>query len=191
MTTHHTDEKKPARGGLVENAHMNELDYVEQRSSKTLEITRQTYDDLHERAYKLATVLVAGGGAVTAYVLSRAGGAAGHMGWAPLAALALSWFGIAAQLIWHSLTSQELSPGNAARNLLGYYDARVAEGREIEDALRVTRRAELEAEQLRLDAYKRGCVQRAETIDRAYKAIAIASPLVPLVVAALIKFLGL
>lgn len=170
---------------------MNELDYVEQRSSKTLEVTRQTYDDLHERAYKLATVLVAGGGAVTAYVLSKVGVATDSMGWAPLAALALSWFGVAAQLIWHSLTSQEVSPGNAVRNLLGYYDARLAEGHEKEGALRVTRKAELEAEQLRLDAYKRGCVLRAEAIDRAYKAIAIASPLVPMVVAALIKWLGL
>lgn len=190
MTTHHTDGKKTAQGGLIENARMNELDYVEQRSSKTLEVARQAYDDLHERAYKLTTVLVAGGGAVTAYVLSKVGTTTDSIVWAPLAALALSWFGIAAQLIWHSLTSQIVSPGNSARNLLGYFDARLQEGHAQESALRVTRRAELEAEQLRLDAYKSGCIQRAEAIDRAYKAISIASPLVPAVVAAWIKWFG-
>ncbi len=187
MSTHHTDEKKPADGGLVENASMNELDYVEQRSSKTLEVARQTYDDLHERAYKLATVLVAGGGAVTAYVLSKVGVVASSISWAPLAALALSWFGIAALLIWQGLTSREVSPGNAARNLLGYFDARVVEGYEKDAALQVTRKAELDAEQKRLDAYKQGCIQRAEAIDVAYKSIAIASPLVPLTVMAVIK----
>jgi len=191
MTTHHTDEKKPALGGLIENRCMNELDYVEQRSTKTLEVARQAYDDLHERAYKLATVLVTGGGAVTAYVLSKAGAATSSIGWAPLAGLALSWFVIAAYLIWCSLTSNELSPGNSARNLLGYYDARLGEGHSKVSALDVTRRAELDAEQKRLDEYKCGCIQRAKAIDRAYKAIAIASPLVPISVAAVIKFLDL
>lgn len=191
MTTHHSVEKKPARGGLIENGPMNKLDYVEQRSSKTLEVARQTYDDLHERGYKLATVLVAGGGAVAAYALSNAAGEKGVLSWAPLGAMALSWFGIAGQLVWVGLTSRDVSPGNAARNLLGYFDARIDAGQDDQSALLETRKAELDLEQIRFDDYKAGCISRATAIDLAYKSIAVVSPIAPLAVIGAIKFFGL
>lgn len=190
MTTKHTDEKKPARSGLVHNADMDVLDYAEARSAKTVEVARKSYDDLHERAYKLATVLVGGGGAVGAYTLGKLAPGADPVAWAPLAALALSWLGTAAHLIWVAATSRAVSPGNGPENLLSYHKARLADGWSVEEAIRITREAELALEQARLRTYLQGCNERAEAIDRAYKAVAIASPAAPLVTALLIKWLA-
>lgn len=173
---------------------MDHLDYVEQRTARTLEVLRKSYDDLHERAYKFATVLVAGGGAAGAYALGKFSPVVAPITWAPLAALALSWFGVAAYLMWCGTTSRELSPGNGPENMLSQYDQwntyltsvqTVALQEQIDKlALERTRKDELALEQRRLTAYSEGCVYRADAIDAAYKLAAICSPLVPAVVAA-------
>lgn len=190
MTTHHADEKNPADGGLSDNPSMDVLDYVEDRAGKTVEVARKAYDDLHERVYKLATVLVGGGGAVGAYALSKVAEDPGATLWAPLGALSLSWLATAAQLIWVGATSRAASPGNGPKNLLGYYRARVDEKWNAEDAFRITREAELDLLQGRISAYNDGCISRAEAVDRAYKTVAIASPLVPMATALIIRWLG-
>ncbi|QTW18108.1 hypothetical protein [Comamonas kerstersii] len=166
------------------------LDYVDQKSSLSLEVARKSYDDLHERAYKLATLLVGGGGSVGAYAVSKLSPLSEYMAWAPLAALAVTWFVIAAHLIWVAATSREVSPGNGPKNLLGYYSARVKDGWSEEKAFTITREQELELMQQRLRAYANGCNIRADAIDCAYKAVAIASPLVPLATAAVLRVFG-
>lgn len=190
MTEQHTDEKKPAQGGLGHNAKMDVLDYAEARSTKTVEVARKAYDDLHERAYKLATVLVGGGGAVGAYTLGKLAPESDPMTWGPLAALSLSWLGTAAHLIWVAATSRTVSPGNGPENLLSYHKDRLRDGWTAEDAFRITREAELALEQARIRTYSQGCNERAEAIDRAYKAVAMASPAAPLVTALLLKYLA-
>lgn len=176
-------EKKPAVGGLLENAGMEPLAYVEDRTEKTMAVLRHAYDDLHERAYKLATVLVAGAGGAGAYALGKIGGTGGAIAWAPLAALALSWLGVAACLVWRGATARDLSPGNGPKNLLGYYDERLATLKDADQAMEQTRRAELVLQQKRIGQYETGCIERADAIDLAYKSAAICSALVPVVVA--------
>lgn len=170
---------------------MDILTYTEEVAAKSLEVAREAYDELHERAYKLATVLVTGGGAVGAFALSRLATSSTPVGWAPLAALALSWFAIAALLILGGATSKLLSPGNGPRNLRSYYSARLAEypGDEAK-ALELTRDAELDLLQVRLRAYTHGSTVRSMAIDRAYWCIALCSPSVPLIVAAVCVGLG-
>lgn len=163
---------------------MDTLDYVEARTDKTMAVLRQSYDDLHERAYKLATVLVAGGGAAGAYALGKIGVAdASVLSWAPIAALALSWFGNAAWLMWRGATSRQLSPGNGPKNLLGYHGERLSTLQDPVLAMEHTRLSELDLQQKRIRAYEDGCVNRADAIDLAYKIAAVGSPLVPAVIA--------
>lgn len=163
---------------------MDIISYTEAVAAKSLEVARHAYDDLHERAYKLTTVLVTGGGAVGALALSRIGSPTGSIGWAPLAALALSWFAIAGLLVLGGATSKLLSPGNGPKHLRDYFAARLKEyPDDREKALEITRGAELDLMQKRLRAYTDGCTARAHAIDRAYRSVALCSPLVPLVVA--------
>ncbi len=184
------DVKNPAVGELLENAGMDPLGYVEDRTEKTMAVLRHAYDDFHERAYKLATVLVAGAGAAGAYALGKVGSAGGVMAWAPLAGLSLSWMGVAACLVWRGATTRELSPGNGPKNLLGYYDERLGTLQNEAQALEQTRRAELALQQKRIGEYEAGCVARAHSIDMAYKSAAVCSPLVPAIVAAVCLLLA-
>lgn len=165
------------------------LAYVEEVTANTLSVLRQSYDDLHERTYKLATWLVAGGGAVGAYAITQFATGTSPLRWAPLAGLSLCWFGVAGPLIWRSMASESLSPGNGPKNLLNYYEARLAEPEATpENALRMTRRAELNLAQGRIREYADACVRRAEAMDLAYKAVTVASPAVIAVVALFVSF---
>lgn len=188
--------KKPALGGLDltgyhEDQPMSQnttspdevLAYAESVSGGTLAVLRQSYDDLHERANKLSTWLIAGGGGVGAYALAQMAEKAPALHWAPLAALSLCWFGIAGPLIWSGATSTKLSPGNGPRNLLAYYAERLKDGIGPADALSQTREAELGLVQRRIRDYSDACVRRAEAIDIAYKATAALSPTVVAAVA--------
>lgn len=157
---------------------MEMLDYIEKRTTNTLEYVRKSYDDLHDRAYKLATLLVAGGGAMISYAAGKIAQEVAPIAWAPIAALALSWFAIAGLLVWKGATTTQISPGNGPKNIKGYFRARMAESSNETAALAATREAELDLEQIRLTGYIDGCMQRAGAIDLAYKTVAIASPLV-------------
>lgn len=179
-----TDESARAATGARNNGGMEMLDYVQNRSDQTMAVLRQAYDDLHERAYKLATVLVAGGGGAGAYALGKLAAEARAITWAPMAALALVWFGAAGVLVWRATTSRELSPGNGPKNLLGYYAERLVALGDGDAALEHTRLAEMDLQQARIRAYEAGCIERAAALDGAYKAVAVCSPAVPLVVAA-------
>lgn len=161
------------------------LAYAESVSGGTMAVLRQSYDDLHERANKLATWLIAGGGGVGAYALAQMAEKAPALHWAPLAALSLCWFGIAGPLIWSGATSTKLSPGNGPHNVLKYHAARLKEGSAAPEALRQTREAELALVQRRIRDYSDACVRRAEAIDIAYKAVAALSPTVVSLVALL------
>lgn len=158
------------------------IEYVERRASATLDYVRKSYDDLYERAYKLATLLLGGGGGMTAYAMSQLSPDTSPLTWAPIGALALTWFGIAGALLWRGALSKLVSPGNGPENLLGYFQARRKDGWGEMDSLAVTRRAELDADQVRLRSYIQGCEARADAIDCAYKSLAIFSPLTPLTV---------
>lgn len=166
------------------------LEYAERRSGKTLEVARKAYDDLHERAYKLATVLVAGAGSVGAYALGKLAADAQPVTWAPLAAMSLSWFSVAGYLVWRGMVARPMSPGNGSANLYEYYDALLKLGRDEGQALADTRREELQVEQRRIAKYSQGCSARAAAIDTAYKTLVIVSPLTPLTTWVSLRLLG-
>lgn len=164
------------------------LNYVEGVTANTLTVLRQSYDDLHERTYKLATWLVTGGGAVAAYAITQFAAGTDPLRWAPLAGLSLCWFGVAGPLIWNGMAAESLSPGNGAKNLLNYYEARLAEpGSTAAGALKMTRRAELNLAQQRIREYSDACVRRAEAMDFAYKAVTVASPSVIAVISVIVS----
>jgi hypothetical protein len=171
------------------------LDYAESVSEKTLEVARKSYDELHERVYKLATVLAAGAGAIGAYALGKIGEPAAVIQWASLGGLSISWFAIAGVLMVRGATSRLVSPGNGPDNIRKYFEARLAEqpegdaGRD-DAAMTITRQAELDLKQKRLKGYIDGCDARSNAVDLAYMSVAF-SPLVPLAVIALLFALGL
>lgn len=162
---------------------MEHLDYVEHRAADTIKVLRDSYDHLHERVFKFASLLLAGGGGVGAFSLGKIGQPA--ITWAPLAALAVFWFATAALLMWKGATSNRLSPGNGPAHMLEYFKDRLAESQDAAAALEVTRRAELDLQQSRIKRYIDACNTRSSAIDLAYKVAAIGSPVVALVVATL------
>lgn len=166
------------------------LEYAESVSEKTLEVARKTYDELHERVYKLATVLAAGAGATGAYALGKIDDPSAIVQWAPLGVLSLIWFAIAGVIIVRGSTSRIVSPGNGPDNVMRYYEARLAEqpacsASSNEDALRITRQAELDLKQARLRRYIDGCNARSDAVDFGYISVAV-SPLGPLLAIAVL-----
>lgn len=147
---------------------MEMLDYVESRSTKTLEVLRHDYDDLHERAHKLVVILLGGGSATGAYALAKVGSSPA-IAWAPVAALALVWLGTAAVLAMFGMRGKDVRAGNDPDNLTEYFAAKMTDGMSAEEALVATRRAELSLEQGRINTYRAACNERAEPLDLAYK----------------------
>lgn len=180
---------KAANSRIPQKAKLEDVDilaYTERVAATSLEVTRSAYNDLHERAYKLATLLVAGGGGLGTYALGKFGNKAAPLEWAPLAALALGWFLIAAVLVLRAAISKELSPGNGPKNLRAYFQARLSEHPEQPAvALEKTRNAELDLLQIRIDGYREGCIARALALDSAYRWMVIGSPTVLAIVAIL------
>lgn len=163
---------------------MDALKFVEERGGRALEIVRKGYDDLHERAYKLATLLLAGGGAMAAYALGRIGVVAALVEWLPIAVLALFWLVAAARLVWGGATSQDVPYGVSPGKLLGYYDGWIAAAKAPEDALERLRREDVRLEDERIRAYADACIRRAEAIDRTYKLAAVTAPSLAAIAAA-------
>lgn len=182
---------------------MDILEYAESVSEKTLEVARKSYDDLHERAYKLGTVLGAGAGAIGAYALGKVSDPNAIIQWAPLGTLSVAWFLIVGMLLRTGLTSRAVSPGNGPANIRSYFKARLSEQvaqiaetnqEELDaarlNALKITREAELDLRQSRLARFIEAGDARARAVDRAYRQLAW-SPIAPLVTIGLLKFLCL
>ena len=168
------------------------LEYVESQSEKSLNVARKSYDDLHERVYKLAIMLTGGAGAIGAYALGKMGVAGATIQWVPLAILSVWWFAVAGLLVVRGATSREVSPGNGPDNIRNYYAARLAEQPEGEEdqrgaALLITREAELDLQQVRIKKYTAGCTARSKAIDDAYKRVS-RSPIAPALAAVAIYF---
>jgi hypothetical protein len=171
---------------------MEILDYLESSVAETLDVLRTAYDDLHERAYKFATLLIAGGGAAGGYAFSELSKAPAKVyGWAPLAALALTWFATAAVLLWCAAAARDISAGPKIRSLQDRHRFEISKvGSDGEEALKALRIAAVEQAQKRIDRYVQACAARADGIDLAYRSAVICSPLVPTVVAVASFFLA-
>lgn len=163
---------------------MESLDYAEKRSAAALDAVRKIYETLHERAYKLTTALVAGGGAVSAYVWGQIAVGAALIAWVPLAALALCWFACAAYLVWVALRGSPMSSIVDAAEILRYHDEwEQFDKQNPQRAMQEIKKDALRHDSLSIKNYSDGCNSRSAAIDAAYKAIVLASPIVPTVAA--------
>ncbi|KQP43938.1 hypothetical protein [Pseudorhodoferax sp. Leaf274] len=155
---------------------MDALKFVEERGGRTFEVVRKSYDDLHDRAVKLATLLIAGGGAMAAFALGKAGAKDPLAQWAGIAVLAVVWFYGAASLVRGGATSKDVPYGVGPAKLLSYYDGWLKAGTTADDALERTRREEIRLEEERVQVYADACSQRSVVIDEAYKLVAVKAP---------------
>lgn len=170
--------------GMLQTQTMEPIDYMERETTRTLGLLMAEYAASHERVYKLLTLLIGGAGALGSYALTRL--AAPAMQWAPLLALAVWWFGIAAYLMARGVQSHRLGVGGTPNVLCGSFvqkggDFGTERQQENQLALTNTRLAELTTHQERIMAYGRACSARAHAMDKAYWAAA-ASPLPALTV---------
>lgn len=169
---------------------MDVLDYLEAGAKEQMAVLRKDYDDLHDRAYKFATLLMAGGGAVGAYAFAEfAASPAKVLVWAPAAGLALTWFGTAAVLLWRGAAARDISAGPEMKSLQARYEAELAlDGADETKALTALRKAALGVVPARVKKFSAACIARADHIDSAYKAASVCTPLVPIVIAVAIFF---
>lgn len=165
---------------------MEVLDYLEVCAAEQVDVLRKAYDDLHERAYKFATLLIAGGGAVGVYALTEFGKAPGNLlGWAPIAGLALTWLGTAIVLLWSSVTARDVSAGPKIQSLKKRYQFELSiAGDDEGKAFKALREAALDRVPERVGVYVRACAARADRIDLAYRAAVVCSPSVPAIIVA-------
>jgi len=170
---------------------MDALKFVEERGGRALETVRKGYDDLHERAYKLATLLLAGGGAMAAYALGRFGVAASVVEWLPIAVLALVWLAAAARLVLRGAGSQKVPYGVGPAKLLKYHDDWISAAATPEKALEEMRRQEITLEEERVQQYAEACGKRSDAIDQAYRMAVVLAPLAGAVTLALIAIIPL
>jgi hypothetical protein len=167
----------PASLATIGEVTMDALKFVEERGGRALEIVRKGYDDLHERAYKFATLLVAGGGAMAAYALGRIGISSPVVEWLPIAVLAFFWLAAAARLVLHAAGSQKVPYGAGPAKQLKYYDGWISAAATPEKALEELRRREIQLEEERIQKYAEACDKRSDEIDKAYRIAVLVAPL--------------
>jgi hypothetical protein len=92
---------------------MDPLDYFERESARTFADLTATYAASGDRIYRAVTLLTGGGGAATAYVLSKFGATSmpAMWHWLPIAVLAVWWFVLAALLMVFGMRPNNLSSG--------------------------------------------------------------------------------
>jgi hypothetical protein len=162
---------------------MDALEYAENVAGKTLNQLREAYDSQHERAYKLATLVVSGAGAAGVYALGKVGAAdAGWVVW-PLAALSCWWFATFGVILLCGAASKKLLAGatsDAIRVRLAKHSAgrpQPLTAESAEAALWLTRWDELAAIDKEINQYSTAASQRARALDRAVWCL-VASPLI-------------
>lgn len=163
---------------------MDALDYMEAETERTFDSLTAEYAASHERLFKVATALVAAGGAVGSYVLAQIADGADAAAWAPLGASAIWWFVVAAGLLLFGLRSNNLSSGPWPSALGTKYEEKGGDFGHSQDrhnvsALTALRMAELKARGVRISEYERVNGRRAAALNWAYRAAA-ATPLIAL-----------
>lgn len=162
---------------------MEPLDYFERESGRTFASLTATYAASNERIYRAVTLLTGGGGAASAYVLSKLSGteALALWHWIPIAALAAWWFALAVLLMLFGMRSTQLSSGPMPKDLGTIY---VSKGGTEDSsragtnaaAMHALRWAELRGLQKAMEAYHAAIGRRSRWLDGVYRATAL-SPL--------------
>jgi hypothetical protein len=161
---------------------MEPLDYFERESGRTFASLTATYAASNEHIHRAVTLLTGGGGAASAYVLSKLGvtEALAIWQWLPIAALAAWWFVLAALLMIFGIGSTELSSGPMPRDLGKLYlvkgGTEDASQKDVNAAaLHALRWAELRGLEEAMSAYHSAISRRSRWLDGVYRATALSA----------------
>lgn len=158
---------------------METIDFAETAVDASLKEARASYDAMHERAYKFATLTMGASGAVSIYALGKIG-ADGYL-WhvIPMALLAAWWFVAASALLLKGAATKEMSAGTTSgkiRERVTKHSRKEHGDPDLEQGLNLTRWDQLAAADIQIQAFSDANIERAKALDAAYRWM-VASPL--------------
>lgn len=158
---------------------METIDFAEKAVDNSLKEARASYDAMHERAYKFATLTMGASGAVSIYALGKIG-AAGYL-WQviPMALLAAWWFVAASALLLKGAATKEMSAGTTSariRERVAKHSKKEDGEPDLKQGLNFTRWDQLAAADIQIQAFSDANIERAKALDAAYRWM-VASPL--------------
>lgn len=162
---------------------METIDFAEKTVDASLKEARASYDAMHERAYKFATLTMGASGAVSIYALGKIG-ADGYL-WQiiPMALMAAWWFVAASVLLLKGAATNEMSAGTTSAKIrervTKHSEKEVGEA-DLEQGLNLTRWDQLAAADIQIQVFSNANIVRAKALDAAYRWM-VASPLAGLV----------
>lgn len=174
--------------------HGDFLDYAERESRRTLEDLKSSFSSHFERCLKVLTLMTAGAGAISAYIVNNWEGL-GRPAQLSLLVLAISWSGAAIYLAVHGMRSRKLGAGAVLTALAETYQKNAGAITQAQPeidaarAMRVVRVAELNREFLQTQAYASTVIE--QTFDlRAAVILASLAPAAAMCVWAISKFVS-
>src|SRR6218665_2934753 len=96
---------------------METIDFAEKAVEDSLKEARASYDAMHERAYKFATLTMGASGAVSIYALGKIGSPDYLWQAIPMAFLAAWWFAVASVLLLKGAATKEMSSGTTSEKI--------------------------------------------------------------------------
>ena len=158
---------------------METIDFAEKAVDASLRDARASYDAMHERAYKFATLTMGASGAVSIYALGKIG-ADGYL-WhvIPMALLATWWFVAASALLLKGAATNEMSAGTTSakiRERVTKHSKKEEGEPDLEQGLNLTRWDQVAAADNQIQAFSDANIERAKSLDAAYRWM-VASPL--------------
>lgn len=158
---------------------MESIDFVEKTVDASLKEARASYDAMHERAYKFATLTMGASGAVSIYALGKIG-AEGYL-WQviPMALLAAWWFAAASVLLLKGAATKEMWAGTTSAKIRERVEKHSKkEGGEIDlvHGLNFTRWDQVATADIQIQAFSVANIKRAKALDAAYRWM-VASPI--------------
>ncbi len=158
---------------------METIDFAEKTVDDSLREARASYDAMHERAYKFATLTMGASGAVSIYALGKIG-ADGYL-WqvVPMTLMAAWWFVAASLLLLRGAATNEMSAGTTSAKIRERVTKHsVTEGgkADLDRGLNLTRWDQLAAVDIQIQAFSSANIERAKALDVAYRWM-VASPL--------------
>lgn len=158
---------------------MEPIEYTEKIVEAALKEVRASYDALHERSYKFATLSLGAAGAVSIYALGKIGTPDSLWQVLPMAFLAVWWFGVASILLLKGAATNEMSAGTTSKSIRERIEkhAKVSTGEsDLAHGLHLTRWDQAAGIDAQIKAFSDANIVRAEALDDAYKWI-VSSPL--------------
>lgn len=158
---------------------METIDFAEKAVEDSLKEARASYDAMHERAYKFATLTMGAAGAVSIYALGKIGSPGYLWQVIPMAFLAAWWFVAASVLLLKGAATKEMSAGTTSAKIRERVakHSKTADGEpDLEQGLNLTRWDQVTAADNQIKAFSEANIERAKALDAAYRWM-VASPL--------------